>query len=325
MAKFSYDPYEESEAVKQARQQAESLSQYKESQSVSDARNKMQQYETQKRADWTGGQYGTALQDTMNRINNREKFTYDVNADALYQQYKDRYMNQGRIAMQDTMGQAAALTGGYGNSYAAAVGNQAYQGYLQQLNDVVPELYNMAYNRYQQEGQNLQNQYNMYNDAYNREYGEYRDSVGDWNAEMARLTDMYNTERNVDRASFDADREYFTNAFQDQRSWEYGLYNDAYNRALQEYQLNKSKKGSGGGSSKKSSSSPPGKDAGDSGSKSSEMTHSDWGEAMSIIRKNEGTAAAQKELDELNKKKVLNSTNYGFASNGAFGYQGNHW
>lgn len=249
MAKFTYDPYEESEAVKQARQQAESLANYKEAQSVTDARTKMQNYESQKVSPWTGGQYGASLQSTMDRINNREKFSYDFNADALYQQYKDRYMTQGRTAMMDTMGQAAAMTGGYGNSYAQSVGNQAYQGYLQQLNDRIPELYNLAYNRYQQEGQDLQNQYAMYNDAYNREYGEYRDTVGDWNAEMARLTDLYNGERQYDRAAFDADRSYFNDAYQDLRAWEYGLYNDAYNRALQEYQLNK--KSSGGGSSKR--------------------------------------------------------------------------
>ena len=49
---------------------------------------------------------------------NREDFQYDVNADALYQQYKDRYVELGKDAMEDTMGQAAALTGGYGSSYA---------------------------------------------------------------------------------------------------------------------------------------------------------------------------------------------------------------
>ena len=49
---------------------------------------------------------------------NREDFQYDVDADALYQQYKDRYVELGKTAMQDTMGKAVALTGGYGSSYA---------------------------------------------------------------------------------------------------------------------------------------------------------------------------------------------------------------
>ena len=88
------------------------------------------------------------LNSLKDSIENYGDFSYDVNSDALYQQYADQYMRQGKLAMQDAMGQAAALTGGYGNSYAATVGNQAYQSYLQQLNDKVPELYQLALDRY---------------------------------------------------------------------------------------------------------------------------------------------------------------------------------
>ena len=90
---------------------------------------------------------------------NREDFRYDLNADALYQQYKDRYVQMGRDAMQDTMGQAAALTGGYGSSYAQNVGQQAYQNYLLQLGDVMPELYQLAYDRYRDRGDALYKTY----------------------------------------------------------------------------------------------------------------------------------------------------------------------
>ena len=90
-------------------------------------------------------QYQNDITNTIGQIKNRKPFSYDVNADALYKQYKDQYVNLGKQAMVDTMGQAAALTGGYGNSYAATVGNQAYQSYLSQLNNVVPELYDKAY------------------------------------------------------------------------------------------------------------------------------------------------------------------------------------
>ena len=90
---------------------------------------------------------------------NREDFQYDLNGDALYQQYKDRYMDLGKKAMQDTMGQASALTGGYGSSYAQNVGQQAYNSYMQQLGDVVPELYKLAYDRYQDRGDQLYKTY----------------------------------------------------------------------------------------------------------------------------------------------------------------------
>jgi peptidoglycan hydrolase-like protein with peptidoglycan-binding domain len=115
------------------------------------------------------------LDEIMNSILNREKFSYNFNEDAFYQQYKDKFIQQGKMAMQDTMGQAAAMTGGYGNSYASTVGSQAYQASLEKLNDVIPELYQMAYDRYAQEGQDLYNQYGLLLDDYKRAYGEHSD------------------------------------------------------------------------------------------------------------------------------------------------------
>lgn len=92
---------------------------------------------------------------------NREPFRYDPNEDTLYQQMVDRYVRQGSLAMEDTMGQAAALTGGYGNSYAQSVGQQNFQGYLQGVSDLLPDYYQMALDRYTQEGEDLLNRYSM--------------------------------------------------------------------------------------------------------------------------------------------------------------------
>lgn len=116
----------------------------------------------------------TAIYD---KIMNRGEFTFDLNKDKLYQQYRDLYAQMGRGAMEDTMGQAAALTGGYGSTYSQNAGQQAYNAYLQKLNEVVPELYNAAYNRYNQEGQDLMNLYSMArsnaDSAYERDYNQW--------------------------------------------------------------------------------------------------------------------------------------------------------
>lgn len=114
----------------------------------------------------------------LSRYENRDPFVYNMNADALYNQYKDMYVNQGQLASMDVMGQAAALTGGYGNSYAQSVGHQAYNQYLGQLNTIVPELYQQAYDRYAQEGQNLLNMYDIYTNRENQEYAR------DWEKQM---------------------------------------------------------------------------------------------------------------------------------------------
>ena len=111
-------------------------------------------------------QYAKAINDYVNR----GKFTYDFNADPVYNQYKDSYTRQGKLAMKDTMGQAAALTGGYGNSYAQTAGQQVYNNYMQKLNDVVPQLSESAYSRYVQEGQDMLNKANALGDADQTEY-----------------------------------------------------------------------------------------------------------------------------------------------------------
>lgn len=130
----------------------------------------------------------------FDKILNREDFKFDLNGDALYKQYKDKYITQGKMAMQDTMGQAAAMTGGYGNSYAASVGNQAYQQSLQQLNDVVPELYQMAYDRYAQEGQDLYNEYSLLSADRNAQYGEWADKGNQLLTDRGYYADRADTE-----------------------------------------------------------------------------------------------------------------------------------
>lgn len=123
------------------------------------------------------GTFDQKLKDIYDKIMNRDKFSYDLNGDALYQQYKDQYTTQGKQAMMDTLGQAYALTGGYGNSYAQTVGQQTYQGYLQGLNDKIPELYSLALDKYNRDGQDLLNQYSMIGDMADAEYSRYQDEL----------------------------------------------------------------------------------------------------------------------------------------------------
>lgn len=149
--------------------------------------------------------YGNQQQfdEIMDKILNREKFSYNLNGDALYQQYKDKYIKQGKMAMGDAIGQASAMTGGYGNSYAQSVGQQAYQAQLDNLNDIVPELYQMALDKYNMEGQDLYNQYGMLSDDRTRAYGEWKDGydmlmdkLGIARGDYYDGADMHYTEQN---------------------------------------------------------------------------------------------------------------------------------
>ena len=163
----------------------------------------------------------------MNKILNREQFSYDLNGDALYQQYKDKYIQQGKMAMQDTMGQAAAMTGGYGSSYASTAGNQAYQASLQNLNDVIPELYQMALDKYNQEGQDLYNQYGMLSDDRNMQYGMW----GDKRNQLVADRDYYGNEANnaysKDYGEWSDRRDFDTNQYWNETNFGYGQYRDS--------------------------------------------------------------------------------------------------
>ena len=185
---------------------------YKVSDTVKQAEQLLQQQLAQKPGAYTSP-WQSQLNDVIQKIMNREEFSYDLNGDALYQQYKGQAMNNGQMAMMDTMGQAAGLTGGYSSSYAQNVGQQAYQGELQKLNDKIPELYELAMNQYNQEGQQMYDQASMLGTMEDQEYGRYRDHVSDYNSELDRLTE---------------DARY-------QGELDYGKYMDGYNMAYGQY------------------------------------------------------------------------------------------
>lgn len=169
--------------------------QYQQSQGLKNMWDKISNWQTptwnREDSSWWG-----KLTNTMSDIENRKPFTYDLNGDVLYQQYKNQYTRLGDLAARDTMGQAAALTGGYGNSYAQTVGQQTYQNYLQQLNDKIPELYQLALDKYNREGDDLYNRLSAYGNLYNTEYGEHRDTVADSKDERANLVNLYGIKSN---------------------------------------------------------------------------------------------------------------------------------
>ena len=207
---FSYDPYAPSDTVTQA--------------------NAILQQHNANKPGAYQSQWQEQINAYMDKIMNRDPFSYDVNGDALYQQYRDNYIQQGQMAMMDTMGQAAAMTGGYGNSYAQSVGQQMYNQQLNQLNDIVPELYQMAYDRYNQEGQDLYNQYGMLMDRENMDYGRYQDGLNNWYTERDYLSNTYNAERDYDYSKYEGDRSLAYDAYSGDRTMAFNSYMDAYNR-----------------------------------------------------------------------------------------------
>lgn len=129
--------------------------------------------------------------------------------------------------------QAAALTGGYGSSYAASAAQQAYQQQMGALNDALPSLYRLALDTYNSEGddvvtridqlntqeKNAQAQYNAelsdyysqldrkgsaYNAAYEQDYGRYQDYLG-------RLNTLYGYYSNQEQQAIAKRQQTFNN------------------------------------------------------------------------------------------------------------------
>ena len=148
--------------------------------------------------------YTDQISQLLEQYQNREKFSYDADSDPLFQQALSSAMRSGKTAMQDTMGQAAALTGGYGSSYATNAGQNAYNQYLQEAYDAMPEYYQLAMEAYNMEGDNLLSQlallenadareydrlYNAYNANYNAAQNMYGQEYGAW---QDRVNNAYN-------------------------------------------------------------------------------------------------------------------------------------
>lgn len=181
--------------------------------------------------------YSDKLDELYGKYANRGPFQYDAAKDPLFQSYKDNYVRQGKMAMKDTMGQAAALTGGYANSYGQQVGQQAYDAYLQNLNEVIPTLYGMAFDQYQAAGDQLLKQYGMLGDMRDRDYGLYRDALADWTSNrdfLANLqADDYNRDFNERQFAYQQEQDAYARALEQQR-FAYEKEQDAYKRQWDE-------------------------------------------------------------------------------------------
>ena len=230
----SYTPGTGVTAAQQAMQaaQASNPGKYSESAAVNAALQAMQQAQAARPAAYSS-KYGAVLDNILAQIQNPKDFKYEFNGDNLFKAYADLYTQQGRQASMNAMGQATALTGGYGNSYAQQVGNQAYDQYLLSLYDKGLDLRDRAYQQHQDERADLYNQYGTFSNQDQIDYGRYRDTVQDWKDDRSYYTDRYDTERNFDYgkyrdevADYRDNRDYATGLYQDERNFDYGKYRD---------------------------------------------------------------------------------------------------
>lgn len=195
---------------------------YKKSASVISAENALNDWEKNKPKEYQS-QYGEQIDAILNDILNREDFSYNMNADPLYQQYKEQYVQNGKKAMMDTLGQATALTGGYLNSYATTAGNQAYDEYLNELNYIGLDLRDRAYEQYQDEGDKMIADITLLRGLDGDDYQKYLDELERYYADgdylLNKLVSMSDAEFEAFLAEVDSwenDRNFAFKQYQDE-------------------------------------------------------------------------------------------------------------
>lgn len=182
---------------------------YQQGDAVKNAQQQLQAIQAAKPQGYNS-RFGTQLDSIMQQLQNPKDFKYSFNEDEMFKNYADLYYQQGKQASLDTLGQAAALTGGYGNSYGQQAANQAFQQHLLRLYEMGPQFQQMAYQQYRDKLGDQKDLYGIVADAEQRDYDRYRDEMGDWKGERDYWTGREDTLSERDRAAYEADRDYWT-------------------------------------------------------------------------------------------------------------------
>lgn len=119
--------------------------------------------------------YSGAINKLIDQAVNRQPFQYDPATDAAYQAYARQYTRLGNQAAQDTLADVAAQTGGLASSYATTAASQARANYNQALTDKIPELMQLAYDKYRNQYQDTMSNIDMLTGLSNSLYGRYAD------------------------------------------------------------------------------------------------------------------------------------------------------
>ena len=147
---------------------------------LSNARAQLEEWEAKKPGDYTS-QYKDKIDGVMGKLDGMKDFSYDPTRDAAYEQYKNSYTRQAKLANENA--QANATNSLY---------SQALNQYTQKKSDLQNQLsgYQQAeaqdYEKYQTNYQNWENQRNYYQNAYNQAASESQ-------AKKSRGTGLFGT------------------------------------------------------------------------------------------------------------------------------------
>ena len=174
-------------------------------------------------------QYAEQQQALLDAIINRPDFSWSKEKDPQWSSYKKSYLREGDRATANALGQAAAASGGRPSTAAVTAATQAGDYYATQLNDIIPTLYQQAYDRYLNEYNMSLQDLNAVNNQEQLDYAKYLDQLG-----------QYNTDRNFAFNQYLSDFDILQNqlsALQGQDSVDYNRWMDKVGLYREDQQL----------------------------------------------------------------------------------------
>lgn len=174
-------------------------------------------------------QYAEQQQALLDAIINRPDFSWSKEKDPQWSSYKKSYLREGDRATANALGQAAAASGGRPSTAAVTAATQAGDYYATQLNDIIPTLYQQAYDRYLNEYNMSLQDLNAVNNQEQLDYAKYLDQLG-----------QYNTDRNFAFNQYLSDFDILQNqlsALQGQDSIDYNRWMDKVGLHREDQQL----------------------------------------------------------------------------------------
>lgn len=155
----------------------------------------------------------------LDEIINRPGFSWSKEEDPTWSSYKKSYLREGDRATANALGQASAASGGRASSYAVNAATQAGDYYAAKLNDVIPTLYQQAYDRYLNEYQMKLSDLGAVNNQEQLAYNRYLTDLSQYNTDRSQAYSQYLNEQDLLQA-------YLKN-LQGQDATEYSRYLDS--------------------------------------------------------------------------------------------------
>lgn len=174
--------------------------------------------------------YQSGVQKLLDKLEERQVFSYDYESDPLYQAYARAYQREGRRASEDALGMAAANTGGYASSYAVGAAQQAGSYYSAKQADKIPELYKLAYDVYKEDLEADLESLGLLSKLEEKDYQRYRDALEDVYRQDETDYKKYIAELERDRQREQLEYERGRDALDDLRyemEWQYKRERDA--------------------------------------------------------------------------------------------------